>query len=59
MYQIQLVWNREFDWRNWGEVSDDKESLLKQAKELLYMGDGACVKKVRVINTDSGEEVKK
>lgn len=57
MYQIELVWNREFNWVRYGEPIEDKVAALQRAKALLGMGDGACVKKTRVRDMQSGDIV--
>ena len=58
MYQIELVWNREFDWVPYGSPMDDIENAKLAAFALLEMGDGASVKKVRIRDLNSGEIVR-
>lgn len=53
-YTIELVWNREFHWSRWN-TSNDLEQAKKSAKDILYSGDGARVKKVRVIDSETEE----
>ncbi len=55
MYQIELVWNREFHFVPFGDLKDDLESAKKYAKSLLNMGDGASVKKCQIVNAANGE----
>lgn len=57
MYQIQLIWNREFDWVNHGNPLHNLVDAISSTQSLLNMGDGASVKKAKVINTTTGEVV--
>lgn len=50
MYQIQLVWNREFHWSNYSKPYEDLEKAKKTANELINSGDGARVKKVQILD---------
>lgn len=50
MFQVELVWNREFDFVPFGEPHDDIKSAIKFAKETENMGDGARVKKTRIVD---------
>lgn len=50
MYTIELVWNREFHYCVYGKPYTDKKTAISAAKEILYSGDGARVKKCRVLN---------
>ena len=54
-YEVQLVWNREFHWGT-REHRDDLDEAIREAKSLLNMGDGASVKKTRVVD-DGGKVV--
>ncbi len=54
MYDVELVWNREFHW-TYHSSNEDLEQAIHLAKELEHLGDGGCVKKVRV--TQDGEAV--
>lgn len=56
-YQVELVWNREFNFVPYGKEHEDLEEARKYAYSLLYMGDGARVKKARVIDLNTGEVV--
>jgi hypothetical protein len=55
-YSIELVWNREFDWSYWSDPYDSLESAKASAKSLADSGDGARVKKWRIVD-DTGEVV--
>ena len=50
MYQIQLVWNREFHWSNYSAPYDTINVAKKVAISIRDSGDGAGVKKVRIID---------
>lgn len=52
MFQVELVWNREFDFVPHGKPHEDIAVAIKYAQSLENMGDGACVKKTRVVNQD-------
>ena len=56
MYSVELVWNREFHFVPYGGQFQTLGQAVGYAKALLDMGDGACVKKSRVLN-DLGEVV--
>lgn len=51
-FQVELVWNREFDFVPYGPKHTSIEAAAKYARELEDMGDGARVKKTRVVNMD-------
>jgi hypothetical protein len=57
MYQIELVWNREFHFVPYGDTYVAKGIAKKAAQDLLNMGDGASVKKVQVIDLETGKIV--
>lgn len=57
MYQVELVWNREFHFVPYGEPKETVEAAKSYATSLLNMGDGASVKKCQVVNTETGEVV--
>lgn len=52
--RIELVWNREFDWAFW-KKANDLPTAIKEAKGIRDSGDGASVKKIRVVDDDNGE----
>jgi hypothetical protein len=49
-FYVELVWNREFNWVRYGEGHPTLEDAVKKAIALEGMGDGARVKKTRVID---------
>lgn len=53
--QVQLVWNREFDWSNYGKLHSDLEVAKEFAIDIRDSGDGERVKKVRVIDVETEE----
>lgn len=52
MYQVELVWNREFDFVPHGETKEVLEDAIKYARAVENMGDGACVKKTRIVDDE-------
>jgi len=52
MFNVELVWNREFHFVPYGESHPDVASAIKFAKEMEESGDGARVKKTRIIDSD-------
>ena len=56
-YQVELVWNREFHFVSYGDVRDSLPEAVKYARALENMGDGACVKKTRVVESETGNVV--
>ncbi len=55
-YYIELVWNREFNWCRWGHGHATPEAAASAARSLMNAGDGASVKKARVVD-DEGNVV--
>lgn len=55
MYQIELVWNREFHFVPFGEPKDTIKEAKKYASSLLNMGNGERVKKCQIVNCETGE----
>jgi hypothetical protein len=51
-FYVQLVWNREFNWVPYGRPCPNLDDAIAYAKALENMGDGACVKKTRVVDQD-------
>lgn len=51
-YRIELVWNGEFNWSYYGD-HNDLEFAKKAAISIRDSGDGARVKKVRVIDNET------
>lgn len=52
MYQVELVWNREFNFIPYGPTHDLLEEAIKYAKQLEEMGNGERVKKTRIIDDE-------
>jgi len=50
---VELVWNREFNWAHF-KVTDTLESAVEAAISIRDSGDGARVKKVRVVSSTTG-----
>jgi hypothetical protein len=56
MLTIEVVWNREFDWRHYYSGTMTIEHARKMKEDLLNLSDGEAVKKVRILLNN--EEVK-
>lgn len=52
MYQVQVVWNREFDYRNVQQPQETIEKALSIAKSYKNMSDGEAVKKAQIIDIE-------
>lgn len=57
MYQVELVWNREFSFVPYGDEYETIDEAKKFANTMLNSGDGARVKKAQVLDLDTGEIV--
>ena len=57
MYQVEIVWNREFHWTLYGSPYPTKEEAIRFAERMKYLGDGASVKKIRVVDTETDSVV--
>jgi hypothetical protein len=57
MYQVELVWNREFHYVPYGDPLETINEARKYASDLRNMGDGARVKKTQIRDEDTGEIV--
>lgn len=55
MYQVEIVWNREFRFVPFGKDHDNLKDAKAFAKEMVNSGDGARVKKAHVIDLETGE----
>jgi hypothetical protein len=44
LYQMEVVWNREFDFIPFGRQSSSVEDVIAAARQLENSGDGARVK---------------
>lgn len=49
-YQVELVWNREFDFVPYGAEQAYLRKAISFARAMEESGDGARVKKTRVVN---------
>lgn len=56
-YQIELMWNREFHFVEYGKPLSSLDEARKLRDTLLNMGDGERVKKCRIKNNNTGEYV--
>ncbi len=52
-FQIQLIWNREFNWVHYNKPYSTLEEAKKLAMSMINSGDGARVKKVRVVDSET------
>jgi len=52
VYQIQLIWNREFHYVNYGDPIDDLTLARCMARDVENSGDGERVKAVRIVDED-------
>jgi hypothetical protein len=50
MYQLELIWNREFDFVRHGSASNDLDAVIKRARDMEESGDGMRVKKTRIVD---------
>lgn len=50
MFRIELIWNREFNWCNYSTPKNTLELAIAAAKDIRDSGDGARVKKIRVLD---------
>ena len=50
MYQVELVWNREFDWVVCGSDYNTLSVAIALAKLMEVSGNGERVKKTRVVD---------
>ena len=55
MYQVELVWNREFHFVPYGDAKESLKEAVNYAIILKNMGDGARVKKAQVLDADTGD----
>lgn len=49
-YQVEFVWNRQFDFVPHGTPFLDLDNAIRHAQSAENMGDGASVKKTRVVD---------
>ncbi len=50
MYQVQVIWNREFGFVNYGDPWDKLSNAIEFARAMENSGDGARVKKTQVVD---------
>jgi hypothetical protein len=64
MFQVEVVWNREFNWVHCGTPHDSLDEAIQYARLMEESGDGARVKKTRIVDSEDkvvwqyGKEVK-
>ena len=51
LYQVQVVWNRGFTFVNYSRSEQEFDKAKAKAEDILNSGDGARVKKYRIINS--------
>lgn len=56
-YRKELVWNREFSWCIFGEDTDNLEDAKASLISIRDSGDGARVKKVRIVENETDKTV--
>jgi len=49
-YQVELVWNREFDFVPHGDPKSSLEDAVGYSRDLEAMGNGERVKKTRIVD---------
>lgn len=57
MVQVELVWNREFNYVPYGNPWEDKHDAVKAARAIESSGDGGRVKKTRVVSLETGKVI--
>jgi hypothetical protein len=57
MYQVEIVWNREFTYIPFGKEWETIEEAKKFARSMKDSGDGARVKKAQIIDLESNGEI--
>lgn len=50
--QVQLVWNREFNFVPFGKPHDTLNAAINAAESIQNSGDGARVKKTQVVDNN-------
>lgn len=56
-YYVEVVWNREFDFVRYGDGHVKKAQAVAACREAENSGDGARVKKARVVNDRTSKVV--
>jgi hypothetical protein len=57
MYQVEIIWNREFHYVPYSTPKNTMGEARELAKSLMNSGDGARVKKARIINAETGVHI--
>ena len=57
MFQVELVWNREFHFVPFGDPFNDLIRARDFAVRMLDSGDGARVKKCQIVDVATGEVI--
>lgn len=57
MFNLEVVWNREFNFVRFGKSYSSIDEAKAAGENITNSGDGARVKKYRVVNTDSDDVV--
>jgi hypothetical protein len=52
MYQVELIWNREFHFVPWGNPHAELDPAIKAARDIEESGDGARVKKTQIVDDE-------
>lgn len=52
LYQIQVIWNREFDFVNYSIPEQEFDKAKAKVEAIINSGDGASVKKYRILNSE-------
>lgn len=52
MFQVELIWNREFNFLLYGPPHRDLDSAIKYANAVADGGDGGRVKATRIVDGD-------
>ena len=52
MYQVELVWNREFNFIPYGPSHTDLNEAIEYARMMEDSGDGCRVKKTRIVDEE-------
>ena len=52
LYQVQVVWNREFDFVNYSIPEQEFNNAKSKAEDIINSGDKARIKKYRILNSE-------
>jgi hypothetical protein len=56
-FRVEVIWNREFHWSSFSNSKETLERAISSAESVMNSGDGARVKKARIIDEVTGEIV--